>query len=98
MTINNGAATPPDTELDFNDWSRGVRSSTDFSAFVLALVAHFRQNPDSWENKDLASFLEALGAWAEDMDGYFKSRGESVPEAPTWAAFAQMLLAAKVYE
>jgi hypothetical protein len=32
------------------------------------------------------------------MDGYFKNRGEKVPDTPTWQTLAQMLLAARMYE
>jgi hypothetical protein len=32
------------------------------------------------------------------MEGYFKNRGEAVPEQPTWKTLAQILCAAKVYE
>ncbi|WP_442857041.1 DUF7660 family protein [Arthrobacter sp. YN] len=57
-----------------------------------------RQDPEGWENADLESFLEAMSAWTRDMDGYFMNRGEPVPDVPSWQLFAQMLLAAKIYE
>jgi hypothetical protein len=42
-----------------------------------------------WENPRLGPFLEALSAWG------VSSR---VPEEPSWRSFAEMLLAAKIYE
>jgi hypothetical protein len=98
MTIRNGSPAPEGTAIDLSDWSRRIQTRADFSDFVCALAVNMRQNPGAVANADLSSFLEALGAWAADMDGYFKNRGESLPEQPTWAVFAQMLLAARSYE
>ena len=42
-----------------------------------------------WENTRVADFLEAMGAWARDS---------RLGEAPSWRAFAQLLLAGKGYE
>ncbi|HZT82113.1 MAG TPA: hypothetical protein VFA26_17935 [Gemmataceae bacterium] len=75
-----------------------IQSRHDLAVFVDALREHLRHHPEEWENRDLPSFLEAMAAWVEDMDGYFKTRGEPVPDQPTWQTLAQILLAAKVYE
>ncbi|MEB2845828.1 hypothetical protein GAO09_28645 [Rhizobiales bacterium RZME27] len=50
------------------------------------------QNPDvgDWENRDLASFLEAMEAWTND-------RPQAFPENP-WQHAATLLAAAKIYE
>lgn len=50
------------------------------------------QNPDAgdWENRDLAYFLEAMEAWAND-------RPQAFPENP-WQHAATLLAAAKIYE
>lgn len=42
--------------------------------------------------------LEALAAWAEDMDGYYLGKGEEMPQQPTWQTLADMLRAATMYE
>jgi hypothetical protein len=84
-----------------NNWSelaQQVQSREDLATFVRALLDQLRERPEEWENKDLTSFLEATAAWVEDMEGYFKGKGEPVPEQPTWSTFAQVLLAARVYE
>jgi hypothetical protein len=75
-----------------------IRSRADFAEFVGALITDLRDKPEEWENEDLASFLAAVKAWVEDMDGYFKNIGERTPEQPSWKTLAQILLAAKVYE
>ena len=66
--------------------------------FVRALRTSLKREPDSWENGDLPSYLDALAAWVEDMEGYYLNRGEAVPEQPTWRTLGQVLLAARVYE
>jgi hypothetical protein len=46
----------------------------------------------------LAGYLEALGAWVEDMNGYYQAKGGAIPLQPSWKMLGQILLAAKVYE
>jgi hypothetical protein len=81
-----------------------VQSRDDFLRFLDALIEDHREmeraeatSPSSpfagaangWENTRLGSFLEAMRAWALDAptDG-----------APSWRAFAQLLVAGKGYE
>lgn len=83
-----------------------VNSKETFLDFVAALRADWEASraeesaqPSSpcspaargWENPDLGRFLEAMHAWTEDM-------GDRVASQPTWRTFADMLIAAKVYE
>jgi hypothetical protein len=78
--------------------NNSIRSREDFVVFVKALTKDLRENPASWENTNLDRFLEALGAWVEDMDGYYLNQGKPVPKQPDWKVAADMLLAAKMYE
>lgn len=78
--------------------NNSIRSREDFVAFIKALVKDLRENPASWENSNLESYLEALGAWVEDMDGYYLNQGKHVPQQPDWKVIADMLMAAKMYE
>lgn len=75
-----------------------VHSREDFVAFVQALSKDLRDNPATWENDSLERFLEALGAWVEDMDGYYINQGKPVPQQPDWKVAADMLMAATMYE
>lgn len=75
-----------------------VRTREDFVRYVAALAESARNEPDTWENANLPSYLEAASAWAADLDGFFRNRGESTPEPPTWATFAMILAAARIYE
>jgi hypothetical protein len=94
----NQTATTAQDGADLNQILQRVQTREDFSQFVRLLLAHLRQKPEEWENRDLASYLEALSAWVEDMEGYYQNAGQVVPEHPTWKTLGQILLAAKVYE
>ena len=75
-----------------------INTREDFVAFVRSLALSIKADPGTWDNLDLESFLDALAAWVEDMDGYFENRGESCPQSPSWKLAGQMLCAARVYE
>jgi hypothetical protein len=75
-----------------------TESRSDFVAFVRALRRSFEEDPAQWENQDLSSYLDALAAWVEDMDGYFQGTEQEPPDRPSWKLLAQMLAAARVYE
>jgi hypothetical protein len=75
-----------------------IRTREDFLTFVKALNKDLRDHPDTWENKSLDRFLEALGAWIEDMDGYYINQGKPVPRQLDWKVIGDMLMGAKMYE
>ncbi|MGW5367138.1 DUF7660 family protein [Streptomyces sp. NPDC004009] len=52
----------------------------------------------SWENADLAGFLEALAAWIDDADGWYSNAGRDLPASGDWSFFARALQAATTYE
>jgi len=75
-----------------------------FFAFVRALVENRERavrleanqtssphGPDAggWENASIEAYLDACLAWAQDR---------SIPEAPSWRLFAEILLSGKYYE
>jgi hypothetical protein len=69
-----------------------VHDRESFALFATQLRAEI-ENPYSrvnWENIDLASFLEAMAAWARDVQ-------ESADTNP-WRHAADVLAAAAVYE
>jgi|LakMenE18May11ns_1017448.scaffolds.fasta_scaffold7389516_1 hypothetical protein len=80
------------------DHNQSIRSREDFVAFVKALTKDLRDNPESWENSTLEHFLEALGGWVEEMDGYYLNQGKPVPQQPDWKVVGDILMAAKMYE
>ena len=72
-------------------------SRDDFIAAVHEMRSDQLHNPAAWENHDLPSFLAAIAAWTEDMDGYYANIGQPVPDNP-WQLMADILRAAKCYE
>lgn len=70
----------------------------DLARFVRLLGQDHTHSPDNWAHQDIASYLEAMSAWIEDMDGFFENRGQTVPSQPTWKLVGEILLAASVYE
>lgn len=52
-----------------------------------------------WENETAYSFLQALAAWLNDSDGYYKNKNiEMDTEIASWQLFAEALHAASIYE
>jgi hypothetical protein len=41
--------------------------------------------------------LEGIAIWTEDMDGYYHNN-KPIPENIEWKVFANILIAAKMYE
>jgi hypothetical protein len=75
-----------------------VKSKKDLVDYIQKLRSDFAENADDWSNSDIASFLEALQAWINDSDGYYKNQGVQPPKSPDWRFIALALSAAKSYE
>ncbi|MEU6393923.1 hypothetical protein [Streptomyces sp. NPDC046939] len=67
-------------------------------SYVRRLSQEAETASGDWENQSLDHYLEALSAWTDDMDGYFRNRGEPIPDRPDWSLIASMLRAACFYE
>ena len=83
---------------DIRQSAMSVKSREDLRDFVRLLASDLQDSPSEWANSDLASFLEALAGWIDDMDGYYSSVGAEVPTVPSWQTTAEMLAAARIYE
>ncbi|ACU60509.1 DUF7660 family protein [Chitinophaga pinensis] len=75
-----------------------INSKEDFLAFFDKLITQFETNPQSWENKDLRSYLNAMYSWIEDMNGFYKNTGLPIPQHVDWKTFGHILIAATMYE
>jgi len=84
--------------MNLTEQLNSISSRQELVEFIMALIADYENNSASWENKDLPNYLDGLAGWTQDMQGYFHNIGEEMPEQPSWALFAAMLLAAKDYE
>ena len=76
-----------------------MNSRDDLIGYIFELLDDHDAIGDQWENKDIYSFLQAMAAWLNDCDGYYRNTGQSVDvEKPSWQIFADTLSAATVYE
>jgi hypothetical protein len=76
-----------------------VKSKEDFEEFLHLLLQDLREKRLAWENTDLESYLGGLHGFVLDLKGYYQNCGEVVDVShPTWKMFADILLAARVYE
>ncbi len=87
-----------DEQQDLNQLVNRINTRDDFVGFVRALANDLHAHPAEWENSTLEQYLQALWAWSEDMDGYFKNTRQPFPENMNWRLVGQILLAAKFYE
>jgi hypothetical protein len=57
------------------------------------------EDSGAWENISTTDFLEALAAWLESADGFYRNFNlETRSEKPSWQLFADALRAATIYE
>ena len=73
-----------------------VASRADLVAYAYQLSS--QAGAANCENQTTNRYLEALSAWANDMDGFFLNRGQRLDEVPVWNLLAHMLTAALYYE
>ncbi|WP_192350459.1 hypothetical protein [Algoriphagus sp. Y33] len=83
---------------DFNKKINEINSKEDFVNFVELLVSNLKSNPEEWTNKSLPEYLESISSWTEDMEGYYQNNDMPIPENINWKVFANILIAAKMYE
>ena len=70
-----------------------------FIKFLDLLRQDYLTNLESWENKTLPDFLEALSAYAEDIQGYYDNMKQDVNvDQPNWQIFADIFKGATIYE
>jgi len=70
-----------------------------FIKFIELLRLDLLDHPHTWENKRLDKFLEALSAYANDIQGYYDNMKQDInADNPNWQTFADILKGATVYE
>jgi hypothetical protein len=97
--------------MNLEDILDTVNSRETFLAFVRALAADKRDetnkeretpsNPwgpgaNGWEHDSVEDYLEAALTWGESTSAEYNTR--SLPEEPSWKAFAEFLYCGKIYE
>jgi hypothetical protein len=84
--------------MELREQVEKIHTRDDLGLFIHQLVRDLRTCPERWENTSLETYLTAIAAWVQDMDGYYGNRGETVPQQPTWKQVGEILLAASLYE
>ena len=70
-----------------------------FIEFIGLLRKDFIDNPETWENKKLDDFLEAVSSYAEDIQGYYDNTKQNVnADEANWQTFANIFKGASIYE
>lgn len=76
-----------------------IASRDDFIEFVKALTDNLDRHPEEWQNASLETFIRGLSGFVEKMDNYYANIGVNVTcDPPSWRIFADVRLAARVYE
>ena len=76
-----------------------VTDRQSFIEFIELLHEDYRKNLKSWQNKNLDSFLDAIGRYANDIQGYYDNTNKKVnADDPSWQVFADILKGSKIYE
>jgi len=76
-----------------------VTDRQSFIRFMELLHDDYLKNQAEWENPNLNTFLEAMIAYAEDIQGYYNSTNQNInADTPSWKVFADILKGAKIYE
>jgi len=71
----------------------------EFINFIEKLRVDFIKNKAQWENKTIEDYLEAMSAYVEDIDGYYKNTNQDVDlEKIDWKVFSDVLKGSSLYE
>ena len=76
-----------------------VTDRQSFIKFLDLLCKDFLDNPESWENKSVPDFLEALRAYTEDIQVYYYNTNQNInADQPRWSTFTDIFKGATIYE
>ncbi len=78
--------------MDIYDFAKKIESKTDFEEFLKMLTHDLKVSKGDWPNNTLNSFIEGLYGYN------YNSKNDTNKLEPSWKVFAEMLLAARVYE
>lgn len=87
-----------ESEMELKSKIDSIASRGDFVNFVKELRNDLLAHPEEWENDTLERYFEALSAWTDEMDRYYKANRLEVPTSLSWKVLAEMLMASKYFE
>jgi len=68
---------------------------------LLDLIFELLDDNDAvkWDNDTAYQYLQAVAAWLNDCDGYYKNTGQNIDTSQaSWQLFADALQAGAIYE
>jgi len=76
-----------------------VNSREAFGQFLGLLRQDLQTAPEKWENVLLVDYLDAMQAYAQDIQGYYDNAGHPInADKPSWQTFAEIMRGASIYE
>ena len=84
--------------IELTDKIKDIKEKEDFVSFVEMLSQNFKENSENWENNNLGLYLDGISSWTDDMEGYYENNNIDITKLNQWQIFANILVAASVYE
>ena len=85
--------------MDIDSYVKTITTRQEFAIFVKMLYKDLMEDESNWDNIALSQYLESMSAYAEVMHvNYMHRKIEENADEATWKRFAQILLAATVYD
>jgi hypothetical protein len=83
---------------DLHGEAKKITTRADLALFVEKLRVDMGNETEECENAMTERFLGSLAAWIKDTEGRDASDVMRSTQQPSWRAFAELLLAARIYE
>jgi hypothetical protein len=75
-----------------------IDNKTDFVEFTNNLANYVGTHSTEISEINVISYIRAISAWTNDMNGYYDNIGAQLPSQPSWRLFGEILIAALIYE
>ena len=86
-------------ETDIDTCLDAINTKDEFKKFLELFLIDYLNDGDKWENQDLESFLTALIASTNDIEGYYTEMEiNNDPNVANWRLFADIIHGAAYQE
>lgn len=76
-----------------------VTDRQSFILFINSLKNDLDTQPQKWTNLTLSDYFDAISSYTEDLQGYYNNTDQNTnADTPSWKTFADILMAASMYE
>jgi calcineurin-like phosphoesterase family protein len=77
---------------------QNIVTKEDFVFFLKDFIEYFIENKENLENQSIEHFLEAMCAFIDGSENYYKNFNIDPNKLSQWRIFADILMASTVYE